>query len=93
MYILDLGTSRRWLVSVMSRPFYPQYALDRKLGGPESERNNDRMDIQLEWERNSGEKRKEMRYVMNKARRNDDGGSGFKLKERQIGGRMRVMIG
>jgi hypothetical protein len=39
--ILDLGTSRRWVVSFTPRPLYPQgkspwYSLDRRLGGPQS---------------------------------------------------------
>jgi hypothetical protein len=40
-HILDLGTSRRRVVSFTPRPLYPQrkspwYPLDRRLGGPQS---------------------------------------------------------
>jgi hypothetical protein len=34
--ILELGTSRRWIVSFMFRPLYPRYPLDRRLGRPRS---------------------------------------------------------
>jgi len=39
--ILDVGTRWRWVVSLTSRPFYPQgenawYPLDRRLGGPQN---------------------------------------------------------
>jgi hypothetical protein len=38
---LDLGTSWRWVVSLMPRPLYPRrtsprYPLDRRLGGPQN---------------------------------------------------------
>jgi hypothetical protein len=32
---LGLGTGCRWVVSFTSRPFYTQYPLDRRLGGPQ----------------------------------------------------------
>jgi hypothetical protein len=44
--ILDLGTRLRWVVSFTPRSFYPQgkspwYALDRRLGGPQSRSGRD----------------------------------------------------
>jgi hypothetical protein len=40
-YILDLGTSLRWVVSITPRPLYPRgkrslYPFDRRLGGPQN---------------------------------------------------------
>jgi hypothetical protein len=40
-HFLDLGTSRRWVISFTLRPLYPReksppYPLDRRLGGPHS---------------------------------------------------------
>jgi hypothetical protein len=35
-HFLDLGTSWRWVVSFTTRPLYPWYPLDRRLGGPQS---------------------------------------------------------
>jgi hypothetical protein len=35
-YFLDISISWRWVVSFMPRPRYPQYPLDRRLGGPQS---------------------------------------------------------
>jgi hypothetical protein len=32
---LDLGARWRWVVSLRARPLYPQYPLDRRLGGPQ----------------------------------------------------------
>jgi len=34
--IRNLGTRWRWAVNFTPRPLYPQYPLDRKLGGPQS---------------------------------------------------------
>jgi hypothetical protein len=34
--IFGLGTRGRWVVSFTSRPRYPWYQLDRRLGGPQS---------------------------------------------------------
>jgi hypothetical protein len=33
---LDLGISWRWVVSFTSRPLYPRYPLNKRLGGPQS---------------------------------------------------------
>jgi hypothetical protein len=35
-HFLDLGTRRRWVASFTPRLLYPQYSLDRRLGGPQS---------------------------------------------------------
>jgi hypothetical protein len=35
-HFLDLGTSWRWVVSFTSRPLYPRYPVNRRLGGPHS---------------------------------------------------------
>jgi hypothetical protein len=45
-YILDLGTTWRWVVNFTPRPLYPQgnspfYPLDRRLGGPQSRSEHD----------------------------------------------------
>jgi len=35
--ILNFSTRWRWVVSFTTRPLYPQYPLDRRLGGPQSQ--------------------------------------------------------
>jgi hypothetical protein len=40
-HILDLGTRWRWVVSFMPWPLYPQYPLDRRLGGLQNHSGHD----------------------------------------------------